>query len=420
MVGGRALHGVACVLVLSLLGMRAAAQAPGTMRGTRLRPRLRRAGRGRPGRSSPRPDRRSTTGDQGNFAISAVRPGRYTVVVLEGRLSSARSRRTSLVQSGQLTDLDILARGRVHRHGGARRRGPGRDAREDRGRHREGAAADCGSKLRRCSIRSARSMISRSGASDAAAAVRLVAGVSLSDGKSAVVRGLPDRYVSLAAERRAAADGRRRQARGRARPVSRRRHPEHPGQQDVHSRPAGRRVGRRRRRAAQGHPGRAVVLQGRRPRRASTRRSAGSDFLSYKGGGVDCWGRRRRRPRPAARQPRHELERRGGRHRRTTPPNDYKWSMAAGGSHEFDSGVTIGGAISFFYERDSSFFDNGINDSYWVTSPGAPMTPQYDQGTPPAGRVQDEPVRRDAGGAAGAVGRRSPRSACRPSTTRST
>lgn len=39
--------------------------------------------------------------------------------------------------------------------------------------------------------------ISRSGASDAAAALLLVPGASLQEGKYAVVRGLPDRYVSV-------------------------------------------------------------------------------------------------------------------------------------------------------------------------------------------------------------------------------
>ena len=39
-------------------------------------------------------------------------------------------------------------------------------------------------------------MIQRSGASDAAAVLLLVPGATLQDGKYAVIRGLPDRYVS--------------------------------------------------------------------------------------------------------------------------------------------------------------------------------------------------------------------------------
>ena len=45
---------------------------------------------------------------------------------------------------------------------------------------------------------------------------------------------------------------------------------------------------------------------------------------------------------------------------------DYKWSIDAGGKHELDDGVTVGGFASLFYERDSSFYDNGMDDSYWV------------------------------------------------------
>ena len=39
-------------------------------------------------------------------------------------------------------------------------------------------------------------LMSRAGASDAASALKLVAGASVQNGKSAVIRGLPDRYVS--------------------------------------------------------------------------------------------------------------------------------------------------------------------------------------------------------------------------------
>ena len=39
-------------------------------------------------------------------------------------------------------------------------------------------------------------LMSRAGASDAASALRLVAGASVQDGKFAVIRGLPDRYIS--------------------------------------------------------------------------------------------------------------------------------------------------------------------------------------------------------------------------------
>src|SRR5262249_52102018 len=49
--------------------------------------------------------------------------------------------------------------------------------------------------------------------------------------------------------------------------------------------------------------------------------------------------------------------------------------------HVFDDGVKIGGYASVFYERDSAFYDNGTDDSWWVEHPGDPMTPQVNQGT---------------------------------------
>jgi outer membrane receptor protein involved in Fe transport len=58
-------------------------------------------------------------------------------------------------------------------------------------------------------------------------------------------------------------------------------------------------------------------------------------------------------------------------------PVDYKWSLSGGGKRELDNGIKIGGFASFFYERDSSFYDDGIDDKYWVEKPGTPMTPLY-------------------------------------------
>lgn len=66
-------------------------------------------------------------------------------------------------------------------------------------------------------------------------------------------------------------------------------------------------------------------------------------------------------------------------------PTDYKWSLSGGGKHELDNGVKLGGFASLFYKRDSSFYDDGVFDSYWVRNPGAEMTPQAVQGVPEDG-----------------------------------
>jgi outer membrane receptor protein involved in Fe transport len=102
------------------------------------------------------------------------------------------------------------------------------------------------------------------------------------------------------------------------------------------------------------------------------------DFLTYHGGGVSQWGFDG-----------------GGRDKQLDnlghswsgavgtstahAPTDYKWSLLAGGKREIADGVKIGGLASFFYERYSSYYNDGQDNSYWVTHPGGAMTPQQRQ-----------------------------------------
>lgn len=46
----------------------------------------------------------------------------------------------------------------------------------------------------------------------------------------------------------------------------------------------------------------------------------------------------------------------------TDPPTQYDWNLSAGLQHELPGGVEIGGVGTFFWERSTSHFDNGIND----------------------------------------------------------
>src|SRR5262249_21902752 len=59
--------------------------------------------------------------------------------------------------------------------------------------------------------------------------------------------------------------------------------------------------------------------------------------------------------------------------------------LTAGGKRDLGEGLKIGGLASLFYQRDSSFFDNGKDDAWWVDHAGGPMVPQTFQGTPQDG-----------------------------------
>ena len=64
---------------------------------------------------------------------------------------------------------------------------------------------------------------------------------------------------------------------------------------------------------------------------------------------------------------------------RDDAPIDYNMSMTAGGKHELNNGIKVGGLLSPYYKRDSSYYDNGVNDSLWIDNddPKKGLTPQY-------------------------------------------
>ncbi|MEY2980225.1 MAG: hypothetical protein RL562_452, partial [Planctomycetota bacterium] len=130
------------------------------------------------------------TTDQGNFRFADVAAGRYTLVFSkDGYVREVPP--PVVVTAGQLTDMEV------------RMAGDYTDLEEfvvqdilQLGGGSEAALLQL--RLESPSMMDSISaeLMSRSGASDAASALRLVAGASLKDGKSAVIRGLPDRYVS--------------------------------------------------------------------------------------------------------------------------------------------------------------------------------------------------------------------------------
>ncbi|HVS08366.1 MAG TPA: carboxypeptidase regulatory-like domain-containing protein, partial [Planctomycetota bacterium] len=130
------------------------------------------------------------TTDQGNFVFGEVPPGKYTLVFSkEGYVRQVRS--DVVVSPGQLTDVNVALTGEFTEMEEFVVQdilvfGTGTEAALLKLRFESPALMD--------SISA--DLISRAGAGDAASALRLVAGASVQDGRTAVIRGLPDRYVS--------------------------------------------------------------------------------------------------------------------------------------------------------------------------------------------------------------------------------
>jgi TonB-dependent receptor len=314
------------------------------------------------------------TTDQGNYVFSAVAAGKYTLVFSkDGYVRQVKG--NVLVASGQLTEIDVNLSGEFTEMeefvvqdildlGGATEAGLLR-LRLDSPAFMDSIGAE---------------LMSRAGASDAAGALRLVAGASVQDGKFAVIRGLPDRYVSsqMNGVRLPSADQDKRAVELDQFPaaiiesvrVSKTFTPDQQGDA------SGGAVDVR----LKGIPDQGVFsLKAELSTNSQVR--GRDDFLTYKGGGVSYWGRDD-----------------GGRDiqfdhlgqnwdgavgvSRADAPTDYKWSLTAGGKHDVGEGIKIGGLANFFYERDSQFWDNGVNDSWWVTHPGQGLVPQTFQGVP--------------------------------------
>ncbi|MDY7107551.1 MAG: TonB-dependent receptor, partial [Planctomycetota bacterium] len=216
-------------------------------------------------------------------------------------------------------------------------------------------------------------LMSQAGASDAAGALNLVAGATVSEGKFAVIRGLPDRFVSsqLNGVRLPTADEDKRAVQLDQFPspviesiqVSKTFTPDQQGDA------SGGAVNV----VLKGIPNETIVQA--KGQISFNSQVADSDFLTYSGGGVDFWG-------DSGGERDIQYGNLGdnwnGAVGTTTAeaPVDYKWSFATGGKHVFDNGLTVGGFVSLFYERDSSFYDDGIDDNLSVREPGGEMKPR--------------------------------------------
>jgi TonB-dependent receptor len=314
--------------------------------------------------------------DQGSYSIPQLAPGRYTLVFAKD--GYVRLVRTGVVVSaGQLTDLDVQLAGDftdleefvvqdVLQAGGSTEAGL-LALRFESPALMDSVGAE---------------LMSRAGASDAASALRLVSGASLQDGKSAVIRGLPDRYVSsqLNGVRMPTADADKRAVELDQFPseviesiqVSKTFTPDQQGDA------SGGAVDVR----LKGVPTESFFRY-KVQTQHNTQVTGRSNFLTYDGGGLDTFGR-------GSSRRSQQLDRLGQNWSgavgvdEAEAPLDYKMSTAFGTSFEVADGWRLGGMFSGFYERDSAYTE-GVDESWVVENPGQPMSPKTVQGTPQDG-----------------------------------
>jgi outer membrane receptor protein involved in Fe transport len=320
---------------------------------------------------------KTATTDQGTFVLGQVAPGKYTLVFSkEGYVREVRA--DVVVTEGRLTELSVSLAGDI--------------TEMEEFVVQDILEVGAGSEIELLNLRFespalmdsvSADVMNRAGASDAAGALRLVAGATVQDGKSAVIRGLPDRYVSsqMNGVRLPSADEDKRAVELDQFPTAaiesiRVTKSFTPDQQGDAS---GGAVDVR----LKGIPSEALFqVKGQLGRNSQVRDR--SDFLTYDGGGVTFWGRD-----DGDRD--MQLESLGGNWDGAAgvsegdAPIESKWSLAFGGSRDVGAGLRIGAFASFFHEHDASFFDDGFDDSYWVDNPGEPLTPETVQGTPSDG-----------------------------------
>lgn len=203
-------------------------------------------------------------------------------------------------------------------------------------------------------------MMSKAGASDAAGALKLVSGATVQDGKYAVVRGLPDRYVSSQMngvvlptadpDVRAVQLDQFPSAVIESMQVSKTFTPDQQGS------------------ASGGAVN--VVLKGVpeenvfKVKVGSKYKSNldGADFLSYEDAGLGRWGMEadQHKEQPSGEEWDGAVGVCDG-----DVPNLYDASLTLGGKKDLFSDWKVGGLANLYYKRDASYYDDGVDDSYY-------------------------------------------------------
>jgi outer membrane receptor protein involved in Fe transport len=291
-----------------------------------------------------------TTDDQGHFVFEQVKPGTYTLTFTKDGYTRYVAANV-LVEPGRVVDADAALAGEFVEMEEV----VAQDL--DLGGNSEVGLLNLRMESPSLMDSIGSQMMTQAGVSDAAAALRLVSGATVEEGKYAVVRGLPDRYVSnqLNGVRLPTADENRRAVQLDQFPtaliqsiqVSKTFMPDQQGDAS----------------------GGAVnlVLKGIPDQRVldvkvgteyNTQAPWGGEFLSYKGGGVSFFGLDDRDI------PQDNVF---GSTMGTSPadvPFGYNWALTAGGKRELDNGIRVGALASMYYKHDSSFYEGGQYNLY--------------------------------------------------------
>ncbi|MBN1586359.1 MAG: TonB-dependent receptor [Candidatus Omnitrophica bacterium] len=304
--------------------------------------------------------------DEGNFVFKEVPPGKYTLVFSKDGYTR-QVQANVVVSPAQMTDVDAALSGEFT------------DMEEFVVQDLQiGGGTEAG--LLQLRIESpalmdsiSADLMSQAGAGDAASALKLVSGATVQDGKFAVIRGLPDRYVNsqMNSVRLPTADPDKRAVQLDQFPsaviesiqVSKTFTPDQQGDA------SGGAVNLVLKSIPEEDQVKARVKAG-----YNTQTTGNNDYLTYKGGGVGFLG---------TDDGRRELD--GsflgavGVSRADAPPN-FDMSVTVGGKREIPFDAKVGGFANAYYKRMNSYYSNGIDNSLWVEDPSiGEMTPQKNQ-----------------------------------------
>ncbi len=295
------------------------------------------------------------TGDGGSYYLEGIEPGSCTLLFSKSGYTRV-TRPNVVVSPGQLAEVDVEMAGEYEEMdelvvrdiqlGGASEIGL-LNLRMESTALMDSVGAD---------------MMSQAGVSDAAQALSLVSGTTVQDGKYAVVRGLPDRYVVslMNGVRLPTADPDKRAVQLDQFPsvmiesvqVTKTFLPDQQGDA------SGGAVNV----VLKSMPDDAVLTFKVGTKYKTTLPDDGG-FLSYKGGGVNRWGidDGRRDPQIPGTTWSGSVGVSG-----SDVPALYDWSLTAGGKYDLFDGVKVAGLGNFYYKSDASHIDHKRDEKWWV------------------------------------------------------